>query len=143
MQVSVTRIKDVTVARVDESKLTYPVLGAFSADLRRIVEDGARRLVVDFTGVCYIDSPAIGCLMELHALMGRQGGRFKLAGLQPRVSTLLSMTGLFRVLEAYETAAEAASAFGTTDRKVVAPEPPVPVVAPARALPARFTAMLS
>ena len=143
MQVSVTRIKDVTVARVDESKLTYPVLGAFSAALRGVVEDGARRLVVDFTGVSYIDSPAIGCLMELHALMTRHGGRFKLAGLQPRVGTLLAMTGVFRVLEAYDTAAEAVASFSAPPRRVVAPEPPAPVAASPRAQPARFTAMLS
>jgi hypothetical protein len=54
------------------------------------------------------------------------------------------MTGIYRVLDAYETAAEAAAAFGTPDRKVVAPEPPSPApAAAARALPARFTAMLS
>jgi anti-anti-sigma factor len=111
MQLSVTRNGDVTVARVDHAKLTYPVLGAFSEALRRLVDEGARKLVVDFAGVTYIDSPAIGCLMDLHRQLLACHGTFKLAGLQPRVETLLSMTGILRVLDAHPTAPEAVKAF--------------------------------
>jgi anti-anti-sigma factor len=143
MQLSVTQSGDVTVARVDQAKLTYPVLGEFSAALRRIVDDGARKLVVDFAAVVYIDSPAIGCLMDLHRQLLAHGGTFKLAGLQPRVETLLSMTGILRVLEAHATAAGAVKAFaaGASPATDAAPAPRGGSTAPAP--PARSMAMVS
>ena len=142
MQLSVTRERDVTVARVVEAKLTCPVLGAFSAALQQVVEEGARKLVVDFSGVVYIDSPAIGCLMELHRELSARGGSFKLAGMAPRVETLLAMTGVLRVLDARPTAQEAVDAFAGRPRmRSTAPEPSRTGVA-ARPAPRRFVAML-
>ena len=142
MQLSVARNGDVTVVRVDESKLTYPVLGAFSAALRQVVEDGALKLVVDFGRVVYIDSPAIGCLMDLHRQLAARGGSFKLAGLAPRVETLLAMTGLLRVLDARATAAEAVEAFrGAAAARAPAPAMP-PGSGPARVPPGRFVLMM-
>ena len=142
MQLSVTRKGDVTVARVVEAKLTYPILGAFSAALQQGVEEGVRKLVVDFSGVVYIDSPAIGCLMELHRELSARGGSFKLAGMVPRVETLLAMTGLLRVLDARPTAQAAVDAFaGRPAVRTTAPEPP-PMGAAVRPAPGRFVAML-
>jgi anti-anti-sigma factor len=116
MQLTVTTNGAVTVARVEESKLTYPVLGAFSDALRQLVDAGARQIVVDFAAVTFIDSPAIGCLMDLHRQLLAHGGSCKLAGLKPRVETLLSMTGILRVLDARATSAEAVMAFVCRDR---------------------------
>jgi anti-sigma B factor antagonist len=142
MQLSVTRSGDVTVARVVEAKLTYPVLGAFSAALQRVVEEGARKLVVDFSGVVYIDSPAIGCLMELHRELSARGGSFKLSGMAPRVETLLAMTGVLRVLDARPTTQAAVDAFdGRAAVRASAPEPSGAGMA-ARPAPGRFVAML-
>ena len=144
MQLSVTRTGDVTVARVVEAKLTYPALEAFSAALQQVVEEGVRKLVVDFSSVVYIDSPAIGCLMELHREVSARGGSFKLSGMVPRVKTLLSMTGVLRVLDARATAQEAVGAFAEGTAPVL-PAPARPAAAAAAPwMPgARFIPMLS
>jgi anti-sigma B factor antagonist len=102
----------VTVATVDDDRLTYPLLEPFFAELRRLVEQGARRLVVDFTTVAFIDSPTIGCMVDVHRLLRESGGAVKLAGLQPRIETLFSLTGVLRVLEVHATPADAVAAFG-------------------------------
>ena len=142
MQLSVTRTGDVTVARVVEAKLTYPVLEAFSAALRQVVEEGVRKLVVDFSGVVYVDSPAIGCLMELHRDLSARGGSFKLSGMAPRVETLLAMTGVLRVLDARPTTQAAVDAFaGRPAVRTTAPEPSRTGVA-TRPAPGRFVAMV-
>ncbi len=64
MKLSVARNRDVNVVRVEESRLTYPVLAAFYAEVRQIVEEGAHRLVINLEAVTYIDSAAIGCLID-------------------------------------------------------------------------------
>jgi len=125
MLLKLTQDGSVTVATVTDAKLTYPVLESFFETLRRVMEDGARRLVVDLTAVAFIDSPAIGCLIDVHRLAQQRGGAVKLAGLQPRVGTLFSMTGVLKVLDVHATAPEALAAFGqtTTGGSVASPRP--------------------
>jgi anti-anti-sigma regulatory factor len=77
-----------------------------------IVEDGARRLVVDLEAVTYIDSAAIGCLMNIYRLLEDRDGALKLSGLQPRVATMVFMTGLHKIVDVHRKEAEALAAFG-------------------------------
>jgi anti-anti-sigma factor len=124
MQLSSERSGDVHVVRVKEEKLTYPVLSAFFGEVRRLVEDGARKLVIDLEPVTYIDSASIGCLMEIHRLLRERDGAFKLSGLRPRVETLLTMTGVHRVMDVRREAAEALAAFAERASDVeAAPDP--------------------
>ena len=143
MQLSVTRNGDVRVARVVEAKLTYPVLADFAAALRQVVEDGARKLVVDFGAVVFIDSPAIGCLMDLHRQLVGAGGTLKLAGLQRRVETLLALSGIFRVLEAHGTTADAVNAFAARDPHTHSTSTSVRSSAGAPVAQARFAATIA
>jgi anti-anti-sigma factor len=117
MQLSLDQSGDVRIVRVKEAKLTYPVLSAFFAEVRRIVDDGARKLVIDLEAVTYIDSAAIGCLMDIHRLLKDRDGALKLSGLQPRVQTLLSMTGVRKIVDVHREEAEALAAFGRPPRR--------------------------
>ena len=107
MRLTVEQVQGVTIARVHGAKLTYPVLRPFFTEVQHQIEGGVRRLVVDMAAVVFIDSPAIGCLMDLYRLLQDAGGTLKLAGLQSRVETMLSMTGVFKFLEAHDTAEDA------------------------------------
>lgn len=112
MQFSVEQRSDVRIVRVKESKLTYPVLSSFFAEMRRIVEGGARKLVIDLEAVAFIDSPSIGCLLDIHRLLEDREGAVKLAGLQPRVQTMLFISGLQRVLGIQRSTVDALALFG-------------------------------
>lgn len=112
MQLSLVESGDVRIVRVKEAKLTYPVLSAFLAEMRAIVEDGARKLVIDLEGVAYIDSASIGCLIDVYWLLKNRDGALKLSGLQPRVEIMLSMTGVQKIVDIYREEAEALAAFG-------------------------------
>jgi len=103
---------DVRIVRVKDAKLTYPVLSPFFAAVREIVEAGARRLVIDLGAVIYMDSSAIGCLMDIHRLLTGREGAVRLSGLHPRVETMLSMTGVHKILGVHRDEAEALAAFG-------------------------------
>jgi anti-anti-sigma factor len=102
---------DAIVVRVKTAKLTYPVLSAFFDDVRALLEEGSRYLVLDLEAVTYIDSATIGCLVEIHRLVADLGGALRLSGLRPRVHGMLSMTGVDRFLEIHEDAAEALASF--------------------------------
>ena len=74
MQLAFEENGDVTVVRVQEAKLTYPVLSSFFSEVRQLVEGGARRVLIDLAAVSYIDSASIGCLMDIHRLLQEKGG---------------------------------------------------------------------
>lgn len=113
MQLEVEAKGDVRVVRVKEAKLTYPVLAGFFGEVRQLVEGGALKLVIDLQAVSYIDSASIGCLMDIHRLLQDKAGSVRLSGLQPRVETMLSMTGVHKIISIHREEAEALKAFGS------------------------------
>ena len=117
MQLAFDKKDDVTVVRVQESKLTYPVLSAFFSEVRQQVEAGARKVVIDLSAVSYLDSASIGCLMDIHRLLREKEGVLKLSGLQARVETMVSMTGVHKIIDIRRDEAAALSAFGETRAK--------------------------
>jgi anti-sigma B factor antagonist len=111
LDLSVEPSGEASIVRVHTAKLTYPVLSSFFDEVRAILEDGSRKLVLDLEAVSYIDSATIGCLVEIHRLVADLGGALRLSGLQRRVHSMLSMTGVDRFLEIYDDAAEALASF--------------------------------
>ena len=61
----------------------------------------SKRVVLDFTGVNYLDSSGLGMIVALYISSKRVGCQLKLINLTPRVKELLSMTRLFDVLESH------------------------------------------
>jgi anti-anti-sigma factor len=112
MQLVVEERDGVHIVRVQETKLTYPVLSSFFAEVRQLVDTGVARLVIDLQAVSYIDSASIGCLMDIHRLLEDKGGAVRLSGLQPRVETMLSMTGVHKIIDIHRAESDALSAFG-------------------------------
>jgi RNA polymerase sigma-70 factor (ECF subfamily) len=98
MQLKIETQGDVTLVRVLEAKLTYPILAGFFSEVRQSIEGGSRKLLIDLQAVSYIDSASIGCLMDIHRLLQERAGTLRLSGLQPRVETMLSMTGVHKII---------------------------------------------
>ena len=113
MQLAIEDRGDVGIVRVRETKLTYPVLSSFFTEVRQLVDAGRSKLVIDLAAVTYIDSASIGCLMDIHRLVQDKDGGLRLSGLQPRVETMISMTGVHKIIEIHHEEAEAVAAFGT------------------------------
>jgi len=111
MQLAFEEKGGVTVVRVLEAKLTYPVLSSFFSEVKQRVDGGARLLVMDLSAVSYLDSASIGCLMDVHRLLQEKGGTLRLAGLQPRVETMISMTGVHKIVPLHRDEQDAIDAF--------------------------------
>ena len=116
MQLSLDQRGDICIVRVGEAKFTYPVLVPFFTEVRRIVEQGARKLVIDLQAITYIDSASIGCLIDVHHLLDAHGGCVKLSSPQPRVHTMLSLVLTDKIVEVCKDEAAALAAFGGAAR---------------------------
>ncbi|HVO12545.1 MAG TPA: STAS domain-containing protein [Vicinamibacteria bacterium] len=112
MQLAFDEQGDVTIVRVQETRLTYPVLAAFFSEVKQRVESGARKVLIDLQAVSYLDSASIGCLMDVHRLLQEKGGALRLSGLQPRVETMISMTGVHKIVPLHREEAQALAEFG-------------------------------
>ena len=77
-----------------------------------LVEKGNKRILINLENVSYVDSATIGCLMDLYRQASAAGGALKLAGVQKRVETMLTMTGAHNFLEVHADQASAIASFG-------------------------------
>ncbi len=102
---------DVKVVRVKEEKLVFPILSSFFAKVSELIEAGATKLVIDLSEVSYIDSASIGCLMDIYRMMADRSGVVKLVGLQERVETMVSLTGLHNLVEIFREEKSALESF--------------------------------
>jgi anti-anti-sigma factor len=112
MNVTTSHVGDVVVLRVQEPRLTYPILSDFASAATGLIGAGEKRILVDLTPVGYVDSATIGCLMDLFRQAQAAGGSFKLSGVQKRVETMLTMTGAHNFLEVHPDEAAALASFG-------------------------------
>ncbi|MBI1917785.1 MAG: STAS domain-containing protein [Planctomycetes bacterium] len=67
------------------------------------------RLVLDFAGIRYVTSTALGQLVGLNRAVRSAGGRLTLANLAPAVQEVLAVTCLDRLLEVCPSAVAEAS----------------------------------
>lgn len=102
----------VSVVRVHEARLMYPILSDFANTVSSLISGGGARILLDLSTVTYVDSATIGCLMDLYRQATAAGGTLKLAGVQKRVETMLSMTGAQNFLEIHPDEAAALRSFG-------------------------------
>ena len=112
MNLSNERTQGVVIIRVGEAKLMYPMLSDFSESISALVAEGESKVVIDMSQVSYVDSASIGCLMDLYRQTTQAGGSLKLAGVQKRVETMLTMTGTQNFIELHADEAAAVSSFG-------------------------------
>ncbi len=112
MQMTTDQSGAVSIVRVGETRLMYPLLQDFSSAVTALVADGRRAILIDLAPVTYVDSATIGCLMDLYRQVHAAGGRLKLSGVQKRVETMLTLTGANSFMEIYADEASAVKSFG-------------------------------
>jgi len=112
MNVTTSHIDGVVLMRVNEPRLTYPILSDFATAATNLIGAGEKKILVDLTQVGYVDSATIGCLMDLFRQAQAAGGALKLTGVQKRVETMLQMTGAHNFLEVHADQASALASFG-------------------------------
>ena len=112
MNLTTEHANGVAIVRVGESRLMYPLLSEFSTVVTQLIAAGEKKILVDLGAVGYVDSATIGCLMDLYRQASSAGGAMKLAGVQKRVETMLTMTGAQNFIEVHPDEPSAVKSFG-------------------------------
>ena len=111
MSVTSERSGDVVIVHAAPARLMHPSLSEFSSSVKALLSGGERKVVIDLSKVEYLDSAAIGCLMDLYRQATNAGATLKLAGVQRRVETMLTLVGANQFMEIYPDAAAAVKSF--------------------------------
>jgi anti-sigma B factor antagonist len=93
------------------------VFGEESTELRDVLKKlltTTKQIVLNLSGVSYIDSGGLGMLVGAYSSARSAGADIKLAGLGQRLRDVLQITKLVTVFEVYDNEPQAVAAFRRT-----------------------------
>lgn len=82
--------------------------------VQSLVQQGHKNLLIDLSGVSYVDSAGLGELVQAYATTKNRGGALKLLNVTKRLRDLLVVTKLLTVFDTYDDEAAALASFGST-----------------------------
>jgi anti-sigma B factor antagonist len=112
MNITTENAGRVTVVRVGENRLMYPILTEFTSVITGLLAQNRRDILIDLAPVTYVDSATIGCFMDLYRQVTTAGGHLKLSGVQKRVETMLTLTGAQNFIEIHADEPAGVKSFG-------------------------------
>ena len=88
--------------------------GILRDELRSLLAQGKKNIVLNMKGVSYVDSAGLGELVGAYTTATNQGGAVKLLHLQGKMRDLMQITKLHTIFPAYEDEQSAVSSFSAT-----------------------------
>ncbi len=97
---------DVRLVTVTTPRIDAAVAIRFKESMRECTADGPQRVVLDLTGVEFIDSSGLGAIVAAMKQLGG-GQRLDLAGLSPTVAKVFRLTRMDTVFRLFPTPEDA------------------------------------
>jgi anti-sigma B factor antagonist len=101
---------DVTILKLSGRLVLGDESNELRSTIKRLVDAGEKKIVVDLGEVPYMDSAGLGTLVSAFASVSNAGGTMKLANLSKKIHDILNITKLFTVFEVYDSVAAALKA---------------------------------
>ena len=102
---------DVKVITIPHHRMVYELLEDITREWSGYINEGYRKFVIDMSNVNFMDSASIGCLMDFYRKTKSAGGRIHLAGVQPRIDTLLAIAKAKSLFGIYSEVDDARTGF--------------------------------
>ena len=84
---------------------------ALRTAVRKLVSEGKKKVLLNLSGVSYMDSSGIGELVSSYTAISNSGGELKLLKLTQKIKDLLTITKLLTVFDVYEDEEEALASY--------------------------------
>ena len=112
-RIDVSKVGDVTVVKfLDKKILDEAGILELGAELFGLVEqDNRKSLLLNFSGVEFLSSAALGTLITLDRKVKSHRGRMKMSGIRPEILEVFQITKLNKIFDIRKDEAEAISAF--------------------------------
>jgi len=113
--INMRHLEGVTVLEVSGRLVLGDGRIAFRDTIQDVLKTGTQKIVVDLSGVNYMDSCGLGELANAYTSAKARGCDVKLAGLTRKLDNLLLITKLATVFEIYLDEVEAVASFCNTN----------------------------
>src|SRR4029453_9677305 len=86
----------------------------FRSTIKELIENGRTKFLLHLGGVYQVDSSGLGTLVAMNLSLRKCGGDLKLVQLSDRLESLMVVTKLLTVFDAYKDEATAIESFGVS-----------------------------
>jgi anti-sigma B factor antagonist len=102
-------------------KLTSFESGALRNSIAQLLKEGRKQILLNLSGLVYLDSSGIGDLAHTYMSVIKSGGEMKVVGLTDKVEEVLKITQLYQVFQEFKDEHTALQSFPTngTERKTL------------------------
>jgi len=111
VNITVREAGPVAVVDVNGRLTLGPPVEALGQTIRRVLESGSRKLLLNLTHLTYIDSAGMGALVSALKATRESGGQLRLSGIQHKVLTLIETANLNQVFEIHPDEASGLASF--------------------------------
>jgi anti-sigma B factor antagonist len=111
LSISHRNVDSVTIIDLDGRITLGDSTGALREAIKKTLESGSKKLLLNMEKVSYVDSAGLGELVGIYTTATGQGGTAKLLKVQSKLSDLLTITKLHTIFEIYDDEAHALSSF--------------------------------
>ena len=106
------RIQDGIVILEPRGKIMGgPDASLLNDKLHEYIEDEKRNIVIDLAKVEWMNSTGLGILISSYTTLRNNGGHLKLANVTDKINSLLTITKLVKVFEAFDSVDEAVQSY--------------------------------
>ncbi len=102
---------DITVVELSGRLNLGNTLQSIESAIHKLIDEGARKLVIDLASLTYIDSAGMGMLIGCNGRIEQAGGRMRIAGAKGMVASSFAVGHLERILSFHPDADAACGGF--------------------------------
>lgn len=106
----IRQVGQVSVVEVS-GKLTSFESGALRNSIARLLKEGRKQILLNLSGLVYLDSSGIGDLVHTYMSVIKSGGEMKVVGLTEKVEEILKITQLYQVFPEFKDEHSALQSF--------------------------------
>ena len=98
-------------------RLTFFESTAFRDAIQGMLHQGHKNIVLNLTGLDYLDSSGVGELVRNYLAVVKRGGAMRVVGLAPKIEEILKVTHLHQVFPDFTDEASARASFSPGNDK--------------------------
>jgi anti-sigma B factor antagonist len=106
----IRQAEEVSVVEVS-GKLTSLESGALRNSIGQLLKQGRKLILLNLSGLTYLDSSGIGDLVHTYMSVIKGGGEMKVVGLSDKVEEILKITQLYQVFQEFQDERSALQSF--------------------------------
>ncbi|RCK72437.1 MAG: hypothetical protein IGBAC_0511 [Ignavibacteriae bacterium] len=111
MQIKEKIVDDIAVLTLNGDLIGDPETTKLREKVKSLITDEIKKIVIDLSGVSYINSAGLGSLISVLTTVRNAGGDLKLARVGKRIKSIFVITQLVKVFDTYETQERAIASF--------------------------------